>query len=124
MQPLTSSAATGGVFVDEETKLSMAWKYEGYQALSKWMASDDDFFVFRRFESLNANTLLWMQDKISRLEQELANIHKAVEDSKPGQRWRNDSFRWDEKSMPRREEIMVQLSHQLLQYSQSDAFKS
>jgi hypothetical protein len=87
------------------------------------MASDDDFFVFRRFESLNANTLLWMQDKISRLEQELADIHKAVENSKPDQKWRNDSFRWDEKYMLRREEIMVQLSRQLLQYSQSHAFK-
>jgi hypothetical protein len=85
------------------------------------MASDDDFFVFRRFESLNANTILWMQDHISRLEKELAEIHQMVEDSKPTQRLRNDSFRWDATcmhgSMQRRDQIMAELSRQLLHYS-------
>jgi hypothetical protein len=121
MQPLSSSAATVSGSVDEETRLSMAWKYEGYQALSKWMASDDDFFVFRRFESLNANTMLWMQDRISQLEQELANIHQTVEDSKPAQRLKNNSFRWDAKYMQRRDQIMAELSRQLLYYSESSA---
>lgn len=96
----------------------MAWKYEGYQAFSRWMASDDDFFVFRRFESLNANTILWMQDKISRLEEELQELHRNEEDAKSDEYGRNDSFRFDETYLPRRDQIMCELSRQLQHYSE------
>jgi hypothetical protein len=104
--------------VDEAMKRNAAWKYEGYQAFSKWMASDDDFFVIRRFESLNANTLLWMQDKISRLEKELQELHQSVENAKISENMMNWSFRWDEKNMKRRDDIMDELSRRLHDYSE------
>jgi hypothetical protein len=113
LQPPTSSKPS----VDEKARFDQAWKYEGYQELSKWMASDDDFFVIRRFESLNANTILWMQHHIARLEQELAEIHKNIEDSKPEDNLVNSSFNWDAKYMPRRNQILGELSRQLLHYS-------
>lgn len=119
MQKLSASNASVASSVDEKTKKNMAWKYEGYQAFSKWMASDDDFFVFRRFESLNANTILWMQDHISRLEKELASIHIEVEKSRLEDFKKNSSFRWDAACKNRRNEIMFELSRQLLHYSQS-----
>lgn len=81
------------------------------------MASDDDFFVIRRFESLNANTILWMQHHIARLEQELAGIHRSIEESKPSQNLMNNSFTWDAKYMQRRTQILRELSQQLLHYS-------
>ncbi|KAL8811718.1 MAG: hypothetical protein Q9200_001581 [Gallowayella weberi] len=41
----------------------------GYSALCTWMASDSDFFVIRRFEKLGARVALFMQNKISQLEE-------------------------------------------------------
>ena len=38
-----------------------------------WMASDDDFFVLRRFGKLGARVALQMQDHIVRLEEDLQN---------------------------------------------------
>jgi hypothetical protein len=37
------------------------WKYIGYPTFSKWMASDADFFVLRRFDDLNVRVILHMQ---------------------------------------------------------------
>ena len=65
IQPrLTLSSASA-----EQYKRDWPWKYEGYKAFSAWIASEDDFFVFRRFGALNANTILWMQDRISQTEE-------------------------------------------------------
>lgn len=110
--------------VSDQQKKSAPWKYEGYQAFSKWMASDDDFFVFRRFESLNANTILWMQYQISQLEKELEDLHKEVEDSKIDDGLRNDSFHWDAQYWQRRNQIMGELSRQLLHYSKLEVIFS
>lgn len=93
------------------------YKAQGYQEFSKWMASENDFFVFRRFESLNANTILWMQYQISELERRLEEIHKEIEDSKVSDNLKNSSFKWDEKWRPDRTRIMGELSGVLLQYS-------
>jgi hypothetical protein len=95
-----------------------AWKVQGYQAFSKWMASENDFFVFRRFESLNANTILWMQYQISELEEKLEQIHKEIEVSEKEHKLRNSSFKWDEEKRPDRNLIMGQLAGLLLQYSE------
>ncbi|KAL8922483.1 MAG: hypothetical protein Q9172_003548 [Xanthocarpia lactea] len=43
-------------------------KYRGYPAMCTWMASDDDFFVVRRFGRLSARVALLMQNRIVRLE--------------------------------------------------------
>ncbi|KAF2132947.1 hypothetical protein P153DRAFT_309790, partial [Dothidotthia symphoricarpi CBS 119687] len=118
LQSLSPLNTTSSVMVDEKAKRDQAWKFEGYKAFSKWMASEDDFFVFRRFESLNAGTILWMQDHISQLESRLHQIHKDIEESKPEQSLKNCSFRWDAKYMQERNMIMSELSRQLLHYNQ------
>jgi len=81
------------------------------------MASDDDFFVLRKFESLNAATILWMQHRISELEQRLEDIHKTVVESDDTEKLKNSSFAWDARCMQERTKIMAELSGLLLQYS-------
>jgi len=50
------------------------WKYLGYRAFSEWAASSDDFFIVRRFKSLNTRVIFQLQDDISRLETELETL--------------------------------------------------
>lgn len=83
------------------------------------MASEDDFFLFRRFENLNAQTILWMQDRISQIEERLEAIHDHVVESHPDDKLRNDSLRWDEKYMPERHKLMMELSGLLHHFSRS-----
>lgn len=104
--------------ITSQEKRDSAWRYEGYQAFTKWMASDDDFFVFRRFESLNAQVLLWMQDRIVRMENKLQDIHKLVEGSDRSLKLTNGSFRTDETNLREREEIMRELSATMHHYSE------
>lgn len=78
-----------------------------------WMASDDDFFVLRRFGKLGARVALYMQDQISALEEDLQIeddlCRKAVkEESDSG------TFRKDPRQL--RQQIMIQLCIKLEQY--------
>lgn len=50
------------------------WKFIGYRGFSMWMASDDDFFVVRRFDNLAARVILLLQWEISKLEKKLEDI--------------------------------------------------
>ena len=81
------------------------------------MASDDDFFVIQRFQSLNAQTILWMQDRITRLEKRLDELHGYVASSADSS-LTNGSFRLDEDNMSEREKIMRELSSVLHHYSE------
>ncbi|KAF2622058.1 hypothetical protein BU25DRAFT_443440 [Macroventuria anomochaeta] len=105
---------------DEKTKQNKAWKYEGYSGFSEWMASDDDFFIVRRFGTINARVILWMQNQIVEKERKLAELHKRMEDrseTSPDGEGMNDSFDWDIKNLPERHDLMRGLSDQLLQYN-------
>lgn len=82
------------------------------------MASEDDFFVFRRFQNLNAQTILWMQDRISGIEERLNAIHKGIESAPTDSKWKNCSFRWDQQYVRERHTLMEELSRLLHQYSQ------
>ena len=71
------------------------WKYLGYRAFSKVIASDDDFLFLRRFGTLHSRVLLSQQDFLSELEERLESIDKnqareSVEDI------HNGTFRDDE----------------------------
>jgi hypothetical protein len=48
-----------------EAKSNIAWQYHGYPALSKWMASSNDFFLLRRFSPLQVRCLLYLQNQIA-----------------------------------------------------------
>ncbi|KAF2143089.1 uncharacterized protein K452DRAFT_226033 [Aplosporella prunicola CBS 121167] len=51
--------------------------FMGYPALSKFLASDDDAFVIRRYGALHARTILMLQEKIRQLEHELAESDRS-----------------------------------------------
>jgi hypothetical protein len=76
------------------------------------MASEDEEVVFRRFESINAEVILWLQDRITRLESQLEIMNAAVDD-----RHKNGSFRWNEENNPERVELRHQLYEDVLKYS-------
>jgi hypothetical protein len=105
--------------VSEEERRKKAWKYEGYDALSKWMASENDFFLFRRFESLNAETILYLQYRITQLEERLKTIHNNIKDSDVRENRLNSSFSWDAQYQQDRSQTMTELSYLLLHYSKS-----
>ncbi|PSN71195.1 hypothetical protein BS50DRAFT_673814 [Corynespora cassiicola Philippines] len=70
------------------------WKTIGYRGFSAFLASDDDFLVFRQFGTLNARILLLLQDEIAELEKELEDVEECH--SGPGsQDVHNGSFRQD-----------------------------
>lgn len=58
----------------EEELEKKPWKFIGYRGFSTWMASDDDFFVVRRFDNLAARVILLLQWDISKLDSKLADL--------------------------------------------------
>ncbi|KAF9699563.1 hypothetical protein EKO04_002654 [Ascochyta lentis] len=105
--------------IGQDAKRNTAWKYEGYKALSQWMASDDDFFIVRRFGAVNAHVILWMQHQISQKENALAELHEQMEtsDKANGVEGRNDSFEWDKVNLTERHNLMRDLAALLLHYN-------
>lgn len=79
------------------------------------MASDDDFFIFRRYQSLNARTILYMQDQIGLIEQQLKTIHDDIAHSNDDMK--NNSFRLDACLVHRRDHLMQELTHRLYRYN-------
>ncbi|KAL8668914.1 MAG: hypothetical protein Q9168_006474 [Polycauliona sp. 1 TL-2023] len=75
-----------------------------------WMASDDDFFVIRRFEKLGARVALLMQNRIVQLEEQL----RAEDVSCTNQGGDNGTFQGD--SHIRRQEVMDELAWRLERY--------
>lgn len=55
----------------EEKDVDYCWQYHGYPALSRWMASANDFFILRRFSPLQARSLLYLQNEIAQLDRSL-----------------------------------------------------
>jgi len=101
--------------VSDDEKKKNPWKHEGYREFSKLMASDDDFFIIRRFQSLNANVILYMQDRIAQIEECLNIIHEKNAND-PGDRG-NHSFRRDVHFEPDRARLMCELTNLLHHYS-------
>ncbi|KAL8998395.1 MAG: hypothetical protein Q9169_002523 [Polycauliona sp. 2 TL-2023] len=79
-----------------------------------WMASDDDFFVIRRFEKLGARVALLMQNGIAQLEEQL----RAEDVSCTYQGGDNGTFSGD--PYVRRQEIMNELVGRLERYHHSE----
>ena len=100
--------------LNDEEKRCAAWKHKGYASYAEWLASSNDFLVLRRFGALNVRVMLFMQYRITCLEERLKDIDQRVAAS-PNQDARNDSLRWDQGSV--REEILEQLIPLLREYS-------
>jgi hypothetical protein len=95
---------------------SYAYRDRGYEDFSKLMASSDDFFVIRRFQSLNAHVILYMQDRIAQIEERLQEIHEEYKQGHPSE-VNNGSFRWDLIHEPERDSLMCELTSLLHHYS-------
>ena len=54
--------------------------YVGYRGASQWMSSDNDFFVARRFATLNTRVLLTKQAQIYELNRQLDKLEKPWHD--------------------------------------------
>lgn len=66
-------------FQDEpsETDIELKpWKYIGYKGYSDFIASENDFFILRRFDTLNVRVALLLQDELSKLEEQLMLVDK------------------------------------------------
>lgn len=88
------------------------WKWRGYPEFSKWMASDDDFFISRRFGTLNARVILMLQDRLTYLEEELVKEDESCAHEEQGD---NGTLRHDARK--RRQEILTAISWALERYS-------
>ena len=90
------------------------WKYIGYRGFASFVASDNDFFIFRRFSNLTARVLLALQDEISELEEQLVIIDARLSDPHAPD-IHNGAFR-QETSKPR-VELLREIETKLKAYS-------
>jgi hypothetical protein len=90
------------------------WKEIGYRGFSAFLASDNDFLVFRRFGAINARLLLYLQDEIVVLEEELEELEAECM-AKNADDIHNGSFR--QEALPERTEILEALNVKVRQYS-------
>ena len=49
----------------------------GYASLSKFITSDHSLFIFRRFDSLAVRNLLYMQDELCEIEQQINELDES-----------------------------------------------
>ncbi|KAI1331382.1 hypothetical protein F5Y16DRAFT_266644 [Xylariaceae sp. FL0255] len=89
------------------------WKYVGYRGYSDLIASEDDFFILRRFNSLNVRIALLFQDEIAVLEGELAEIDEQ-NSRKDAADVHNGSFRQD---IDNRSEVLTKIRKKLEEYN-------
>lgn len=84
-------------------------KYTGYKKYSWFLASDDDFMIFRRFGTLNARIILALQDELSVAEEKLKKLDEDYS-SKSAPRLHNGSFRYekDEEQQQERRKLIFE----------------
>ena len=49
----------------------------GYASLSEFIASDKSLYIFRRFDNLATRNLLYMQDELCEIEQQIAALDES-----------------------------------------------
>ena len=90
------------------------WKYIGYKVFSRWISSDQDLFVFRRFDTLNARIILGLQWELTVLENKLHTLDEELSKSDTPD-IDNGSFEIDH---PQRGELIKEIQYKLRNYSQ------
>ena len=95
------------------------WKYTGYRSFSTFIATDNDFLIFRRFGTLSARVLLSLQDQLSCVEEELEACEKRLR-GRYVPDTHNGSFRQD--SQKDRQDLVCRAQRLLREYSQSSPF--
>ncbi len=85
--------------------------------MCKWAASDDDFFVLRRFGELSARVLLRLQDRIVQIEEDLQVMDEMCRTNN----YNNGTFRDD--PIGRRLWLLDEATSRLEQYRRSYHFQ-
>ncbi|KAJ8126334.1 hypothetical protein O1611_g7303 [Lasiodiplodia mahajangana] len=90
------------------------WKYVGYRGYTNIIASEDDFFILRRFNSLNVRIALFLQDEIVVLESKLAELDERTS-RKSSEDIHNGSFRQDQND---RTTVLNEIRKAILKYNE------
>ncbi|KAF5988144.1 hypothetical protein FBULB1_1612 [Fusarium bulbicola] len=61
----------------------MPWRYIGYRGYSKFVSSDSDFLLLRRFRALNVRVGLALQHQLVELERDLEELDRSYEEQEP-----------------------------------------
>ena len=103
--------AQGDIFLEP-------WKYTGYKKYSWFLASDDDFLIFRRFGTLNARVLLLLQDELTVAETKLKTLDEEYS-LKNAPRLHNGSFRIEqgEEKHQERRKLLLEIKDKVNDYS-------
>ncbi|KAG4436525.1 hypothetical protein IFR05_007999 [Cadophora sp. M221] len=89
------------------------WKYIGYRGYSDFIASENDFYIVRRFAALNTRAALALQDKVSVLEEQLEDLDRTYS-RRDTVDVHNGSFRDDQEE---RSELMSEIIEALTKYT-------
>ncbi len=110
---IRSVTTTEGPPLTEEEIEKKPWKYIGYKGYSEFLASENDFFIFRKFASLNSRIALRLQDQLSVLNGELEELDIRYS-RKDAADVNNGSFRYDQVD---RSELLERIQDKLVKYS-------
>jgi len=111
---IRSVTTTEGPPLTEEEIEKKPWKYIGYKGYSEFIASDNDFYVVRKFASLNTRIALALQDQIAVLETDLDELD-AQYSKRDAEDLHNGSFRNDQED---RTELIEKITTKLAKYSE------
>jgi hypothetical protein len=89
------------------------WKYIGYDGYASFIASEKDFYILRRFTSLNTRVALALQDQVVILEEQLKELDYGYS-RRSAPDLHNGSFRCDRED---RKALLEEIAHKLSQYS-------
>lgn len=98
----------------EEEILQKPWKFIGYRGYAKFISSEDDFFILRRFDTLNTRIALALQDEICELEEELSELDIAYS-RRDCDDLSNGTFRDDD--VEERRTLIGEIAKKLFKYS-------
>jgi hypothetical protein len=98
----------------EEEIEAKPWKYIGYKGYADFIASENDFYIVRRFRSLNTRIALALQDQVSVLEEQLDELDKEYS-RREAVDLHNGSFRDDREN---RIALVEVICEKLMKYSE------
>ena len=91
---------------------------QGYPEFAKFLCSDRDFFIFRKFNELAVRNLLYLQDELAELEEKLRTMDtRDAQNENPRTKW-NLRSRRDDNNIERRV-LMKQIETKLQSYRES-----
>lgn len=98
----------------EEEIQRKPWKFIGYKGYTEFLSSEDDWFLLRRFGTLNVRVALALQDEISALEGQLKELDEGYSRRESPDR-HNGRFRGDAED---RRALTELISDKLYRYSE------